>query len=146
MLKIVDMDLSHLDEVYAIECQSFAIPWSKNDLRKEVCENKHSVYKVAINGDKIVGYAGMWQVVNEGHITNIAVSENQRRLGVASRLIEALTAHAIEQDLIGLTLEVRVSNETAINLYKKFGFLPEGIRKEYYADTREDALLMWKYF
>jgi len=146
MLEIIDMDLSHLDEVYVIECQSFAIPWTKNDLRKEMSENKHATYKVAINGDKIAGYAGMWQVVNEGHITNIAVSENHRRLGIASKLIEALTAHAKAQTLIGLTLEVRVSNEAAINLYKKYGFKPEGIRKEYYADTREDALLMWKYF
>lgn len=146
MLKITDMNLSHLDEVYAIECQAFVIPWSKNDLRKEVCENKRAIYKVAINDDTLVGYAGMWQVVNEGHITNIAVLENQRRMGVASKLIEALTAHAKELELIGLTLEVRVSNEAAINLYKKYGFLPEGIRKEYYADTREDALLMWKYF
>ena len=140
------MNLSHLDKVYAIECQSFAIPWSKNDLRKEICENKHAIYKVAINNDKIVGYAGMWQVINEGHVTNIAVLESQRRLGVASKLIEALITHAKALDLIGLTLEVRISNEAAINLYKKFGFLPEGIRKEYYADTREDALLMWKYF
>jgi len=146
MLKIVDMNLSHIDEVYEIECKSFVIPWSKNDLRKEVSENKHAVYKVAISDSKIVGYAGMWQVVNEGHITNIAVAEDQRRLGVASKLIESLSAYAVERELIGLTLEVRISNEAAINLYKKFGFLPEGIRKEYYADTREDALLMWKYF
>ena len=164
MIYITDMTLDHLDAVYEIEVDSFSIPWSKNDIRKEIAENKHAIYKVALlkimgsgdespagcgaapHGFKIAGYAGMWHVVNEGHITNIAVDEKYRRMGVGSRLIEALMTEAREKEMIGLTLEVRIGNTAAQKLYTKYGFKPEGIRKRYYADTGEDAVIMWKYF
>ena len=153
MFRITDMTLAHLDEVYAIETRSFAVPWSRSELRKEI-DNKHAVYKVAIAGynDKVAGYAGMWHVVNEGHITNIAVGGLYRRKGAASLLMEALIGEAERRHMIGLTLEVRASNVNAQGLYKKYGFVPEGIRKGYYAaspegpNTREDAVIMWKYF
>ena len=145
MIEILDMELSHLDAVYDIECGTSAIPWTKNDLRKEVTDNKHAQYKVASIDGIIVGYAGLWHIVNEGQITNIAVSEKYRRRGVASKLVEALIDMAREKEMIGLTLEVRVSNIAALNLYEKYGFKSEGIRKRYYADTGEDAIIMWKY-
>ena len=146
MLSITDMTLAHLDAVYAIETRAFAIPWSKNALRKEILENPHAVYKVALLDGAPAGYVGLWHVINEGHITNLAVSEAVRRQGVASRLLEALIALAHEREMLGLTLEVRVGNLPALELYAKYGFKPEGRRKNYYADTGEDALIMWKYF
>lgn len=147
MITITDMTLAHLDAVYEIETHSFSIPWSKNELRKEITENKHAIYKVAImDSGEITGYAGLWHVVNEGHITNIAVDTSFRRMGVGSRLVEALIAVAQEKEMIGLTLEVRIGNTAAQKLYTKYGFRPEGIRKRYYSDTGEDAVIMWKYF
>ena len=151
MIKICDMEAEHLDGVYAIELNSFSIPWSKDELRKEL-SNKHAVYKVAkireANGpvNTLAGYIGMWHIVNEGHITNLAVDEPYRRMGVGSLLLEALIDLAVEQEMIGLTLEVRMANAAAQRLYTKYGFKPEGIRKNYYSDTKEDAVIMWKYF
>jgi len=146
-ITIANMTAKHLDEVFEIENKSFAIPWSKNELRRDLEENKNSAYKVAIRGSgEVIGYAGLWHIVNEGQITNIAVAEAYRRTGVASRLVESLIALAKEREMIGLTLEVRESNAAAQALYKKYGFKPEGKRKSYYADTGEDAIIMWNYF
>ena len=145
MIRITDMTLAHLDAVYEVETRSFSIPWSKNELRKEIAENRHAIYKVALQDFTVVGYAGLWHVVNEGHITNIAVDIPYRRMGVGSLLIEELIATAQAREMIGLTLEVRIGNAAAQKLYTKHGFKPEGIRKRYYADTGEDAVIMWKY-
>lgn len=152
-ITIVDMTQEHIDAIYAIETRSFAIPWSKNELRREL-DNKHAIYKVALigntannnNNTEITGYAGLWHIVNEGQITNIAVDTQYRRMGIGSILIQSMIAYAQEHEMIGLTLEVRTSNIAAQELYKKYGFLPEGIRKRYYADNGEDAIIMWKYF
>lgn len=143
---VTDMTLEHLDAVYTIETRSFAIPWSKNELRKEIDEN-HKVYKVAITPSGVVmGYGGFWHIVNECQITNIAVDAPYQSMGVGSLLLEALIAAALERQSIGLTLEVRINNTAAIKLYEKYGFKPEGIRKGYYANNKEDAIIMWKYF
>lgn len=147
MFQIADMATAHLDAVYNIETRAFAIPWSKSELRREITENKNAIYKVAIMdyGD-VLGYAGMWHIVNEGQITNIAVDVPHRNKGIASILLESLITHGHNKEMIGLTLEVRTGNTAAQALYKKYGFKPEGIRKRYYADTGEDAIIMWKYF
>ena len=87
----------------------------------------------------------MWHVVNEGHIINVAVKEEKRRKGVGALLIKKLIEIALEKEMIGLTLEVRISNTAGQRLYHKFGFKAEGIRRKYYADTGEDAIIMWKY-
>ena len=157
---VADMALSHIDEIYEIETRCFAIPWSKNELRREL-SNKHAIYKVALiegpsnspSGEalakealKVVGYAGLWHIVNEGQITNIAVDIPYRRRGIGSKLIEALTGCATELKMMGLTLEVRESDIGAQTLYKNHGFKPEGKRRRYYADNGEDAIIMWKYF
>jgi len=134
-----------LEQVYEIEVDSFSIPWTKEDLHKDVCMNNLSIYLVAVSEDKIIGYAGMWHVVNEGHITNIAVSKPYRKVGVGQLLIEGLEHIARQRDMIGITLEVRMNNMPAQRLYMKNGYKVEGIRKNYYADTKEDALIMWKY-
>ena len=151
-LLITDMTLDHLDIVHEIETRSFVTPWSKNELRREITENNHAIYKVAItrSGIDLAGYAGLWHIVNEGQITNIAVDKPYRHMGVGSLLLESLITVAKELEMIGLTLEVRKSNISAQGLYKKYGFISEGIRKNYYPairpeTNREDAIIMWKY-
>ena len=140
------MEHKHLDEVFIIEKTCFVTPWSKEALAKELSENETAVYLVALDCDKVVGYAGMWHIVNEGHITNIAVCEDCRKQGVGGKIVEKLIELALEREMIGITLEVRISNIAAQKLYSKYGFKPEGFRKSYYDDTHEDAVIMWKYF
>ena len=92
-----------------------------------------------------MAYAGLWTIMDEGHITNIAVDPSYRRMGIGSRLMESVIEIAQRSKLRGLTLEVRVSNTEAISMYKRFGFKIEGLRKNYYSDTHEDAFIMWYY-
>lgn len=146
MIEIVDMNLSHVDGMVELENATFHLPWTRADFEREVNENKMAVYKVAISDGRVVGYAGMWHIVNEGHITNIAVLEDYRKQGIGDMLLEALFDVATEREMIGITLEVKISNLAAQRLYTKKGFRPEGFRKKYYQDTGEDAVIMWKYF
>ena len=143
-IKIEYMTLAHLEDVYAIELNSFSIPWEKEDFIKELNENKMAIYIVAFLDDEIVGYGGMWHIINEGHITNIAASEQYRRRGIGTAILRRMIEIANEKEMIGITLEVRVGNESAMKLYSKFGFKAEGLRKNYYTDTKEDAVIMWK--
>ncbi len=143
-MKILPMDESHIEEVYNIELDSFSIPWTKDDLIKEVTTNKLAIYVVAVDNDKVVGYGGMWHVVTEGHITNIAVSEEYRKKGVGTAILQELIKIGLEKEMIGITLEVRVNNQAAIRLYTKHDFKVEGLRKNYYSDTKEDAIIMWR--
>ncbi len=147
MFVVEPMKKKHIEEVYQIELESFTSPWSKKSLKAEVVANEHAHYFVVMDTvkNKVAGYGGMWHIVNEGHITNIAVKGDYRRHGVATLLVEHINAFAKTKEMIGITLEVRVTNIAAQALYKKLGFDLEGIRKEYYSDTKEDALIMWKY-
>jgi len=145
MIEVRRFTPDDLTQVYEIELDSFSIPWTKEDLHRDACVNEMSVYLVATHEGKVVGYAGMWHVVNEGHITNIAVSPEYRKMGIGQRLIEGLEQIAISREMIGITLEVRMNNAAAQGLYMRNGYKVEGIRKNYYADTKEDALIMWKY-
>ena len=146
MFRVADMTLAHLEAVYKIETGSSVVPWSKNELRKEITENQHAVYKIVLTlSGTVAGYGGFWHVVNEAQITNIAVAAPYRRMGVGSLLIDSLIAAAQERETMGITLEVRVSNTAAIKLYEKYGFNPEGIRKGFYSNNKEDAVIMWKY-
>lgn len=144
MIEVVKMTKEHLDDVMKIEWECFTIPWSRKSMEDEL-ERKIAYYYVGLVGGKVAGYGGMWHVVTEGHITNIAVSEKFRRLGVGNAIVSKMIELAEEKDMLGVTLEVRVSNEAAISLYKKHGFKIEGLRKEYYDDNKEDAYIMWKY-
>jgi len=145
MVDIQYMRKRHLDQVYNIEENSFSIPWSRGEFENEL-RNPITIYIVAMDGDEVIGYAGLWHVVNEGHIVNVAVKPERRRQGVGALLIGKLVEIAVEKEMIGLTLEVRMSNAAGQRLYHKFGFKPEGIRRRYYEDTGEDAIIMWKYF
>ncbi len=145
MIEIVPMTEAHIDGVVALEEVTFSIPWSRADFEREVKENHMAIYYVAVEDGKIIGYAGMWNVIDEGHITNVGVLEEARCKGVGSLLMEKLISIAKERNMYGITLEVRMGNAPAQALYHKFGFKAEGIRKNYYPDTREDAIIMWKY-
>lgn len=143
-MQIELMNKSHIDGIMEIEKDSFAIPWSRASVEKELSNNL-AIYVVAMDKEKVTGYGGMWHVVNEGHITNIAVHKDFRRKGIGNAIVKKLIEIAEEKEMIGLTLEVRKSNISALELYKKNGFKLEGIRPEYYEDNKEDAYIMWKY-
>ena len=144
MITIEPMTIDHLDAVFEIETNSFSVPWTYESLRDEVVKNKTAYYFIAADNGTVVGYAGIWHVVNEGHITNIAVAEDCRNQGIGTALVKRLISFAYEKEMIGLTLEVRFNNAAAQRLYFKHGFITSGLRKGYYADTKEDALIMWK--
>ena len=145
MLKIETMERHHIDQIYAIEEQSFTTPWRYTFFLDELA-NPHSIGLVACNHGRVAGYLCCRHIVNEGHIGNIAVAEEFRRQGIACALFNRLVAIAKEREMIGLTLEVATGNLAAQKLYLKHGFIPEGLRKNYYTDTNEDAIIMWKYF
>jgi ribosomal-protein-alanine N-acetyltransferase len=146
MFKVIPMTEKHLDAAYEIEKESFSVPWSKESFCDDLTKNAHSMNFVAVDEHgTVAGYAMMWHVVNEGHINNIAVAERFRQMGVGSLLMEMLDETARKNEMIGLTLEVRVGNRAAMGLYHKYGFKVEGLRKNYYSDTKEDAAILWKY-
>lgn len=133
-----------LDDIMLIEKDAFTTPWSKESFLSEITHNKLAKYIVAEVDNKAVGYGGIWLILDEGHITNIAVHSNYRGQGIGNRLVEGLIKFCIERQITNMTLEVRRSNKVAQNLYEKYGFLHAGIRPNYYADDNEDAIIMWK--
>ncbi|NLP14076.1 MAG: ribosomal protein S18-alanine N-acetyltransferase [Clostridium sp.] len=138
------MKIEDIDGVMVVEKSSFTIPWSKNALMEEVTKNKFAKYIIARVKGRVVGYAGMWKVCDEGHITNIAVHPEYRRQGIGDKLVKNLILIAEKEGIGRMTLEVRRSNIAAQNMYKKHGFVVEGFRKAYYSDNGEDAIIMWK--
>jgi len=122
----------------------FSAPWSEESFRKEITENRLAYYIVAEISGRMVGYAGLWSIVDEGHITNVAVHPDFRRKRIGEALITVLLNHTLENGILSHTLEVRASNDPAISLYTKFGFEPAGLRKNYYEDNGEDAIIMWR--
>jgi len=132
-----------LDQVMSIEVVSFPTPWSRDSYEGEM-KNSLARYIVVECEGQVAGYAGVWLVADEAHITNIAVHPDWRGQGVGEALLNALVAIAAGSGAQRLTLEVRPSNLPALRLYRKFRFLPVGLRKKYYSDTGEDALVMEK--
>lgn len=138
------MRLNDLEEVLTIERLSFTIPWSRRAFLYELLENQQALYLVARETEKTVGYIGMWIVLDEGHITNLAVHPDYRRRGIGRLLLETLVRESAKRGIQRLTLEVRRSNLAAQALYRGLGFKETGVRHRYYQDNREDALIMWK--
>lgn len=122
----------------------FTAPWSEASFDMEIRENRLAFYIVAEIGSRLVGYAGLWRIGDEGHITNVAVHPDFRRRGIGEALVTVLLTHTIKNGILSHTLEVRVSNAPAISLYSKFGFEVAGLRKNYYEDNGEDAIIMWR--
>ncbi len=140
---LTPMRRRHLRSVLRIEGQVYPRPWSSGLFAGELALADTRTYVVARIGSAVVGYAGLMLVVDDGHITNIAVDPPCQRHGIATRLLLQLARLAVARGVQQLTLEVRVSNRQAQDLYRKFGFAPAGIRRRYYVDNGEDALVMW---
>ena len=136
------MRLKDVDQVAEIERATFARPWSRESFRQELTRNVAARYLVAEENGRVTGYAGAWIILDESHITNIAVTEDARGRGIGRRLTEALMQILSNLGAGYATLEVRVSNLRAQNLYKSLGFISVGKRKRYYEDNNEDAFLM----
>jgi ribosomal-protein-alanine N-acetyltransferase len=134
----------HLGDVLQIEHVSYPKPWSRNVFQSEVelTRSGERYYIVARVGTVVVGYAGLMFVVGDAHVTNIAVAADRQRSGVATQLLARLSWEAIARGCEAMTLEVRVSNLGAQALYRKFGYVPAGVRQRYYENT-EDAIVMW---
>ncbi len=142
---ISPMRRRHLRSVLRIESQVYPRPWTHSLFVSELALRSTRVYTVAKVGRDVVGYAGLMMSLSDGHVTTIAVDPAWHGQGIGTRLLLALVRAAIERDASALTLEVRLSNARARDLYRRFGFAAVGVRKGYYADTGEDALVMWAY-
>lgn len=137
------MTKEDLDQVLEVSSLSLKESWDLNSFSNEL-SNPLAKYLIAKINDKVVGFVGVWTIIDEGHITNMAVHPEFREKGVGSILLASLIERSKDWGCPSLTLEVRSSNNAAKALYKKFGFLEEGVRKNYYRDNDEDALIMWK--
>lgn len=135
------MTVEDVDAVHAIEEACFKTPWSKASFLREVTENACARYMVVREDGVAIAYAGVWFVLDEGHITNIAVHPDKRGMGYGEMVTGALIQLAADSGMNWMTLEVRRSNKVAQNLYHKFGFIDVGYRKRYYENS-EDALIM----
>ncbi|MFG6121280.1 MULTISPECIES: ribosomal protein S18-alanine N-acetyltransferase [Thalassobacillus] len=141
-----EMTVDDIDEVMEIEHASFAIPWKREAFVGEVEQNNFAVYYVIEDENRIFGYCGLWMIIDEAHITNIAILPSHRGKGYGALLFGHVIEQAVEKGAIMLSLEVRVTNTGAQHMYRKFGLVPGGIRKQYYTDNGEDALVMWVNF
>ena len=144
MIHYRKMTAQDVEAVHAIEVESFPTPWTEDSFHYEMRENPFAHYIVAEDDHgTIVGYCGIWIVVDSAQITNVAVTEKSRGQGIGEGLMREAMRVAKEHNAETMSLEVRVSNTVAQNLYRKLGFQDGGIRKGYYTDNQEDALVMW---
>ena len=142
--KIELMNSSHIDGLFEVSKLSLKESWNKDSIEKEL-SNKLAKYLVALDGNKVVGFVGMWIVFDEGDITNIAVHPDYRKQGIGDLLMNNLISLCKENNINSLTLEVRESNIKAQNLYKKHEFKEEGLRKNFYDNPKENAIIMWRH-
>ncbi|MBT2694074.1 ribosomal protein S18-alanine N-acetyltransferase [Bacillus sp. ISL-55] len=138
-----NMTVDDLDQVMEVEVNSFTIPWSREAFFNELTKNQFAQYLIVEVDQKVVGYCGVWIIIDEAHITNIALLPEYRGMKLGEALMGKVMELAREMGALRVTLEVRVSNERAQKLYRKFGFEEGAIRKQYYTDNMEDALVMW---
>lgn len=138
------MNIADVEAVHAIEEAVFTPPWTLDAFYHEMTTNTQATYVVAVDDtDQIIGFCGMWIVLDESQITNVAVLPEGRGKGIGESLMREAIRIARERDVVLMSLEVRVTNRVAQNLYRKLGFQDGGIRKGYYSDNQEDALVMW---
>ena len=142
-VRIRPMQVGDLRAVLEIEHASFSTPWSFQAFTAELRDNEYARYFCLEEDGRVIGYMGLWYIIDEGHITNVAIAPDHRNQGLGEVLIRSVMQAMIGEGMERMTLEVRVSNTTAKRLYEKLGFVAAGIRKGYYADTGEDALIMW---
>lgn len=137
------MTVDDIPAIVALEQQAFTMPWSAKAFYNEIKRNQFARYMVMEQNGVILGYGGLWTIMDEAHITNIAVREEYRGKKLGARLLHEMQKTAAFLGMNRMTLEVRVSNEIAQRLYRKFGFQDAGVRPGYYSDNQEDALIMW---
>ena len=142
-ITVVPLQAEHAEAIHRIETLCFSLPWSISDI-EALAADPRAVCVTALCGGEPIGYAGMYAILDEGMINNIAVDPQRRRSGIATALLHSLFAFCEAHGVRTLDLEVRASNEAAKALYEKEGFYPVGVRKNYYDDPREDALLYKK--
>ena len=140
---VLTMRRRHLRSVLKIEAQVYPRPWTLGLFLSELALRTTRVYVVAKVGPIVVGYGGLMLTGSDGHITTIAVDPAWQRAGIGTRMLLALSRAGVARGCTALTLEVRVSNESAQVLYRRFGYAPAGVRKNYYSESNEDALVMW---
>ena len=143
LIEIRRLQLQHLNEIEEIERRSYPTPWSRSMFASELAKPS-SICLGAFEGDRLSGYLIISRYVDAWHVMNIAVDPTDRRRGIASMLFERLFDLTADDEQRGYTLEVRVSNVGAIELYSRLGFEARGIRRGYYTDNHEDALIMWR--
>lgn len=141
-LIVEPMRAEDIPAVHAIESASFPTPWPPYAFRGELETNRMAHYLVVRAGERVVGYAGIWLMVDEAHVTTFAVLPAYRRRGIGGRLLSELIELAADLGARVVTLEVRLSNAGARQLYQRFGFRPLGVRPRYYSDNGEDALIL----
>ena len=137
------MTEADVDAVLAIDQECFSAPWSKEIYEKEITENEFAHYFVMEAEQNLIGYIGLWIVMGDAQVTNIAVLPSYRGYGIGENLFGYSIQYMIKEGAKQLSLEVRVSNHVAQGLYKKFGLKKGGLRKNYYPDNGEDAYVMW---
>lgn len=143
--KLRSMNASDLDSVWALEKLCFVDPWSREAFEQEL-KNHLALYQVYELENEVIGYCGLWKIVDEGHITNLCITPQMQGQGLGRAMMLALFDFSKSENICRLTLEVRVSNKKAISLYESLGFVPAGLRKGYYENNGEDACIMWKDF
>lgn len=129
-------------EIFAIEMECFSVPWSLDSIETELLNEDKKLYYVIEDANGVVGYAGAWLVYDEGQITNIAIRPSARRQGFGAKLTSALIEECFKRGMHEIFLEVRISNLSALSLYRKLGFTVKGMRKNYYSEPKEDAYIM----
>jgi [ribosomal protein S18]-alanine N-acetyltransferase len=142
-LRIQPLEPADLASIEVIEQRAYPTPWSRSMFASELAKPT-SICLGAFEGDELVGYVVNSRYVDAWHIMNVAVAPERQRRGIATALLERLFELTRHDERRGFTLEVRVSNDGAIRLYEDLGFEARGIRRGYYTDNREDALIMWK--
>jgi len=143
-LRFEMLDETHIPQIMEIEPKVNGSPWSEQAFKNELGHD-YGYFRVALLDGKVCGYGGLWILVDEAHITTVAVSQEHQRLGIGWRIMVDLLEAAQERKAIAATLEVRAGNEAALKLYDKLGFDRVAIRPKYYPDNREDAVVMWLY-
>ncbi|MBS1705014.1 MAG: ribosomal protein S18-alanine N-acetyltransferase [Armatimonadetes bacterium] len=144
MIRFAALAEEHIPAILEIESKVNSAPWSDRSFRHEIT-HKDSVFLVMLSDGNVVGYGGIWLVVDEAHVTTIAVSSDYQNQGLGTRLMVELLERAKDAGMTCATLEVRAGNAPAIHLYEKLGFQQAAVRKGYYPDNREDAVVMWLY-
>ncbi len=137
------MRLEDLQAVLTIEKVSFPTPWTLNSFVTELRDNEYARYHCLEVEGQVVGYMGLWYILDEGHITNVAIAPDRRGQHLGEYLMRTVMSKMAAEGMERMTLEVRVSNDPARHLYERLGFKPAGLRKGYYVDSQEDALIMW---